>query len=250
MKAKCITSSFIIILVIFCSCRQAETKTESEKSVVSSVAVSLTEAQKEQGWQLLFDGTSMDAWRTFRDAENNSWEVVDGTLHCKPFDVADKRADLITKQQYANFEVTFEWKIAPQSNSGVMFRVTEEYEQPFFSGPEYQLLDDGGYPGEVAPENFTGGNYAMHAPENKEVNPLGEWNSSRLVVDGTHVEHWLNGSKVVDYEINSDDWNRRKEAGKWKDEKGYAASSKGHIDLQDHGQEVWFRNILIRPLGE
>lgn len=253
MKEKYI---LIVFTLLIASCKPSENKesTAEDEYVTghanpsNAPAAQLTEQQKAEGWRLLFDGTSMEGWRTFKNMQNNSWEVVDGTLHCKPFEQADKRADLVTKEQYDNFDLVFEWKIAPQSNSGVMFRVSEEYDQPYFTGPEYQLLDDGGYPGEVKPENFTGGNYDMHAPVNKTLNPIGEWNISRLVVDGDHVEHWLNGDKVVEYDINSDDWKKRKAASKWKDEKGYAVPAKGYIDLQDHSHEVWFRNIMIRSL--
>lgn len=241
---------FCIFLSYIVGCKPSEKKsdTSEEMYVLQQQPVQLTEAQKKEGWQLLFDGTSMNGWRTFKNQESNSWEVVNGTLHCKPFDEADKRADLITTRQFDNFDLIFEWKIAPQSNSGVMFRVTEEYDQPYFTGPEYQLLDDEGYPGEVKPENLSGGNYDMHAPENKKLNPIGEWNKSRLVVNGNHVEHWLNGDKVVEYDINSDDWKKRKAVSKWNDVTGYAVPAKGHIDLQDHSHEVWFRNIMIRPL--
>ena len=96
--------------------------------------------------------------------------------------------------------------------------------------------------------NFTGGNYDMHAPVNKKLNPVGEWNTSKLVVNGAQVEHWLNGEKVVAYEIGSDDWTKRRAASKWNDMPGYAAATKGHLDFQDHAHEVWFKNIMVKPL--
>lgn len=196
----------------------------------------------------LFNEKDLTGWRFFKNKTNDSWEVVDGTLHSKPFDVAEKRADLITESQYENFELSFEWKIASQSNTGVMFRVTEAFDEPYLSGPEYQIIDDHG-PGERKKEQLTGANYDMHAaPDNKVLNPTGDWNSSRLVVFGNHVEHWLNGKQLFAYEIGSDDWQKRKAASKWNDVKGYAASTKGHVVLQDHGSEAWFRNITIKPL--
>ncbi|MBX2947444.1 MAG: DUF1080 domain-containing protein [Cyclobacteriaceae bacterium] len=198
----------------------------------------------------LFDGHSLTGWRIFKNKENNSWEVVDGTLHCKPFadTGANFRSDLITEEQFQNFELTFEFKIAAQANSGVMFRVSEDYDQTYSTGPEYQIIDDTGYPGQLAEENKTACNYAMHVAENKVLKPIDEWNEGKIVADGNHIKHWLNGTQVVAYELYSTDWTTRKEASKWKDFPGYATVKKGHIALQDHGNEVWFRNISIKVL--
>ena len=236
----------ILLLTSLAACGPKKTETSSTTS-----ANQLTEQQKTDGWKLLFDGTSMKGWRTFKNTENDSWEVLDGMLHCKAFsDTAEnKRADLITTDQYQSFELAFDWKISFQGNSGVMFHVTEEYDVPYGSGPEYQIIDDVGYPGELKPENKTGGNYDMHIPaENKKMNPAREWNSSKIVVNGNHVEQWLNGSKVLAYDLGSADWKKRVSASKWKDFPGYGLAKTGHIDLQDHGNEVWFRNIFIKVL--
>lgn len=202
------------------------------------------------GWKVLFDGTTLNGWRTFKNLPNDSWEVSDGTLHCKPFNEngENKRADLITEEQFENFELELEWKISPQGNSGIMFRVSEEFEQPYLSGPEYQVLDDLNYPGEVKPTNMTASNYDMHVAEGKVLKPVGEWNLTKIVVNGNSVEHWLNGNKVLSYELGSADWQARKDSSKWKEVAGYGASARGHICLQDHGNEVWYRNIKIRSL--
>src|SRR5262249_3895393 len=120
--------------------------------------------------------------------------------------------------------------------------------QPYFSGPEYQAMDDAGYPGKPTDKQLTGANYDMHAAPAAKPNAVGQWNQSKLVVNGNHVEHWLNGTKVLEYELQSDDWNKRKAGSKWKDEKGYGMAKKGHIDFQDHDHEVWFRNIKIKVL--
>lgn len=248
---KTLSTSLLALIFLIAGCKQTGQKTTGEtKEEPTGVAAlnALSDKQVEEGWMLLFDGQTESGWRTFKNQENDSWEVSHGTLHCKPFEQAEKRADLVTVDQYDNFELAFEWRISPQGNSGVMFRVTEDYDQPFFTGPEYQLLDDGGYPGEVKDVNFSGGNYDMHAPINKTLMPLGEWNTSRIVATGNHVEHWLNGTKVVEYEIGSDDWNKRKANSKWNDVEGYGVPKKGYIDLQDHSHEAWFRNIMIRTL--
>jgi hypothetical protein len=244
--------ALLLTLVILFACqpgKQVEEKTETADQPADTNNV-LTEQQKADGWVLLFDGTTMNGWRTFKNLPNNSWEVADGALHCKPFveGGVNERADLITEEQYENFEFAFQWMISPQGNSGVMFRVSEAYNEPYATGPEYQVLDDEGYPGEVRDVNFSGGNYDMHTPENRTLRPVGEWNDGKIVVNGDHVEHWLNGIKVVDYDLNSADWTARRDASKWKDFPAYATIKKGHLDLQDHGNEVWFRNLMIKVL--
>ncbi|MFZ6002192.1 MAG: 3-keto-disaccharide hydrolase [Bacteroidota bacterium] len=232
---------------------KTETTTETEPAQAADVTPlpTLTEEQTAQGWRILFDGTTTNGWKIFKDRKNNSWEVVNGTLHCKaPSEVAgvdNERSDLMTVEQFENFELSLEWKLAAQSNSGIIFRVTEEYEQPYFTGPEYQLIDDQGYP-EEKDVHLTGANYDVHAVPNKKMNKLGEWNHTKIVANGNKVEHWLNGEKILEYEIGSADWTQRKNASKWKDVVGYCVPKSGHIDLQDHGGEAWFRNIMIRPL--
>lgn len=209
----------------------------------------LTAQETADGWKLLFNGRDTAGWRFYKNKENNSWEVVDGTLHCKPMVGNEKRSDIMTVDQYGNFELSLDWKVSPRGNSGVMFRVTEEFDEPYLSGPEYQVIDDKEYPDKLTDLQLTAANYDMHAaPADKPMKPVGEWNNSRLVVNGNHVEHWLNGAKMLEYDINSEDWKKRKEKSKWKDAKGYGIAPRGHIDLQDHGAEVWFRNIKIKAL--
>jgi len=235
------------------ACGAKKTETAADTVAVAPpvmAANALTEEQAAEGWKLLFDGQTMNGWRTFKNKEQNTWEVTDGTLHCKsPEDsTADKRADLMTNDQYENFELAFDWKIAPTHNSGVMFHVTEEYDVPYGSGPEYQLIDEKGYPGELKPTQLAGANYDMQVAENKTLHPAGEWNSTKIVVNGAHVEHWLNGGKVLEYELWSDAWKKQVAGSKWKEFPGYGLAKKGHIDFQDHGGEVWFRNVMIKPL--
>ncbi len=242
-------SLLLITLFIQCSPKKKDEKTAINAS--SATAAQLSEQQKAEGWQLLFDGQSTNGWQIFKARENNTWEVIDGTLHCKALDesvsgVGDKRSDIMTSAEFENFELAFDWKISPEGNTGVMFRVTEEFEQPYYTGPEYQLMDDPAFPNET-PDHLTGSNYAMHPAGKTKIKPAGEWNSSRLIVNKNHVEHWLNGDKVVEYELNSPEWLALKKAGKWNEATGYGAATKGHIVLQDHGSESWFRNIMIKP---
>jgi len=245
----------VLAAVIFGACDSKKNGAEDQgedNATTTAETVSdnqLTEAEKADGWKLLFNGQNMDGWKTYKNNENDSWEVVDGTLHCKPDTLAKKRADILTVDQYASFDLTFDWKVAPHDNSGVIYRATEEFEQPYLSGPEYQVIDDKGYPDKLTTTQTSASNYDMHAaPDNKSINPPGEWNTGRIVANGNHVEHWLNGTKVVEYEINSDDWKKRKAGSKWSDAKGYGIAPQGHIDLQDHGGEVWYKNIKIKTL--
>lgn len=240
----------ITVFLVQCSSKKQEETTATTIEVAP--ASQLTEQQKAEGWQLLFDGQTTNGWQIFKARENNTWEVIDGTLHCKALDetvtgVGDKRADIMTTDEYENFELSFDWKIGVQGNSGVMFRVTEEFEQPYYSGPEFQLMDDAGFPNETA-NHLNGSNYGMHPAGKTNTKPAGEWNTSKLVANKNHVEHWLNGDKVVEYELNSPEWMAIKKAGKWNEAARYGAASKVHIVLQDHGSEAWFRNVMIKPM--
>lgn len=243
------------IAVCACQPKKQHEGGPADSVAVDTVAATNTENQlpdslSSSGWKALFDGTSTKGWRFFKNKENNSWEVSDGTLHCKPFvdNAENKRSDIITNGQYENFELLFTWKISAQGNSGVMFHVSEEFDEPYASGPEYQVIDDKGYPGELQDNQLTGANYGLDAPSSNVVKPVGEWNESKLVVNKKHVEHWLNGTKVVEYELGSDAWKKGKATGKWKDFPGYGLSATGHIAFQDHSQEVWFKNIFLKPL--
>ena len=210
----------------------------------------LTEKEKKEGWQLLFDGNNMNGWSTYKNKPTNSWEVSKGELHCKGSvtDKTDKRSDLITKNQYDNFELSIEWKISKAGNSGILYHVTEDYDAPYLSGPEYQLIDDDGFPEKLEDWQKTGADYAMYTTTSRPTKPIGEYNITKIVVNGSHREYWLNGVKVLEFEAWTPDWNKRKMEGKWKDAPGYGMAKTGFICLQDHGSEIWFRNIKIKKL--
>ena len=207
-------------------------------------------ANEHTGYHTLFDGKTMDGWRSYQNKPQDSWSVVDGMLYCKGSltDKSDKRADLITTKQYENFDFSIDWKISPQGNSGIIYLATEEFPTSYLSGPEYQIIDDKNFPEKLEDWQKTGANYAMNAAPSANPKPVGEWNNTRIVVNKGHVEHWLNGEKIVEYQLGSDDWQKKKAEGKWKDAVGYGKSTKGHIALQDHGSEAWFKNIKIKEL--
>jgi hypothetical protein len=219
------------------------------KTRLLSFALVLTLAGAAQKPVAIFDGKTLAGWRSYQHKPVDSWQASDGMLFNKGNKDPDvKHADLITEKEYENFELSLDWKIAPGSNSGVLYMVTEEFTASYHSGPEYQLIDDTGYPGKLEDWQKTGANYAMDVPMINATRPAGEWNRTVIKVNKGHVEHWLNGKKVVEYELWSDAWKQHKLSGKWKDTPGYGLAKKGHIALQDHGGEVWFKNITIREL--
>ncbi len=211
---------------------------------------SLTKTEKKEGWKLLFDGKTMNGWRVYQNKTATSWEVANGELHARGSvtDKTDKRSDIITTDQYDNFELSIDWKISKQGNSGIMYHVTEEFDAAYKSGPEYQIIDDIGFPEHLEEWQKTGADYAMHLTTSRPTKPVGEYNHTVIKVNGTHVEHWLNGVKIVEFEAWTPEWNALKAKGKWKDAPGYGLAKKGYIALQDHGSEVWFKNIKLRKL--
>ena len=215
----------------------------------------LTPAEKAAGWQLLFDGTSKAGWHAYNKQSDEFW-TIEGcslkTVGTKDNYGADTRADLVTDAEFTNFELSLEWKATKGGNSGVIDGIIEDAKYPttWLTGPEYQLLDDVGFPEKVKPYQKAGSNYAMQAPDEskKVLKPVGEWNTTTIVVNGTHVEHWLNGQKILQFERWTPEWTREKESGKWKDAPDYGMAKTGRIAIQDHGSIFWFRNVKIRPI--
>jgi hypothetical protein len=207
----------------------------------------LTAKEKKEGWKLLFDGTTMNGWRTYQNKQTDNWDVKNGELYCKTEGVT-KRADLITADKYENYELQIDWKISPKKNSGIIYMVTEDNGATYESGPEYQLIDDLGYPAKLDDKQLSGSNYDMNAPSEKVAKPAGEFNHTKIVINKGHVEHWLNGTKVVDYQLWTPEWEKTKANSKWKDVKTYGMSKTGYIALQDHGGGVAFKNIKLKPL--
>ena len=204
----------------------------------------LTPEETEGGWRLLFDGRTTAGWRGYRSEDMpEGWQVLDGALTR----VAGG-GDIVTTDQYEDFELALEWKLAEGGNSGIMFHVTEEAEETYHTGPEMQVLDDERHVDGQNPLTSAGSNYGLHAPSQKTMKPAGEWNEARLRVQDGRVEHWLNGVKVVEYELGSPDWEQRVAGSKFSEWPGYGRAGKGHIALQDHGDWVAYRNIRVRPL--
>jgi hypothetical protein len=214
----------------------------------------LSAAEKAAGWVLLFDGSTMKGWHGYNGQKTPAWSIADCSLHSAGTEGnygSDLRADIATDQEYTNFELSLEWKASKGGNSGVMYGVVEDpkYKAAWMTGPEYQFIDDVGFPDKLEEWQKAGANYAMHvANAQKQLKPVGEWNSTKIVVNGAHVEHWLNGKKVVEFERWNDEWKKLRDSGKWKEAPDYGSAAKGRIVLQDHGSAFWFRNVTLRPL--
>ena len=214
----------------------------------------LSSAEKSAGWQLLFDGKDTSGWHGYNGQSTKSWVTEDCALKTVGTEGnygSDKRADLVTDREFTNFEISIDWKATRGGNSGIMYAVVEDrkYDAPWKTGPEYQLIDDVGFPEKLEPWQLAGADYAMHLPnKEKRLKPVGEWNNTRILVNGTHVEHWLNGKKILEFERWTDEWKKLRDAGKWKEAPDYGLAKTGRIALQDHGSVFWFRNVKIRPL--
>lgn len=204
----------------------------------------LTPAERKAGWQALFDGQTTAGWRGYRtNSMPAGWQVVDGALTR-----VDSAGDIITANQYGNFELALEWQVARGGNSGIFYRVSEDGEYPWRSGLEMQVLDDAEHPDGRSPLTSAGALYGIYPAPRGVVRPAGEWNAVRIVSQGNHVEHWLNGVKVVEAELGSPDWEARVKQSKFAKMPRYGRNGSGHIGLQDHGDRVAYRNIKIHAL--
>ncbi|HEX2219934.1 MAG TPA: DUF1080 domain-containing protein [Gemmatimonadales bacterium] len=214
-----------------------------ESSMAVSDQIDTRGEPSDTGWRPLLD-ESAAAWRGYRsDRLPAGWQVVDGALTR-----VAKAGDIVTREQFQDFELTLEWKVAPGGNSGVFYRVIEapELKWPWQSGPEAQVLDDAGHRDGARPETSAGACYGLYPVPRGVARPAGEWNEMQIVVQGSHVEHWLNGRRVVAYELGSAEWEERVGRSKFADLPSYGRATRGHIALQDHGDWVAYRNIRIR----
>ena len=233
---------FLVVAVLFTACENHNV---------------LTDAEKAAGWELLFDGKTLDGWRDYNGTEvTGIWVVEDGTLAALGLG-ADEFGYIVTDKIYENFILTFDWKVSEGGNSGVFYHVVERphVDVPYATGPEYQILDDLGFPAKHPDFTLQGyycvaANYAMHPTDSGTVNlrPSCKWNTSKIVFDNGYVEHWLNDVKVLEFDAWSEDWFARKNSGKWDNFPEYGIARKGVFSLQDHGDRVWYRNMKVLEL--
>jgi 3-keto-disaccharide hydrolase len=237
-------------------------------SLLQSSPNTLTSTERSSGWRLLFDGRTLSGWRGlgYDTVPTAHWVVVNASIKKIPSGdvprVADGRplagGDLMTRDSFADFELSFEWKVTQGANSGVKYNVSEAMSmaQGGTGGPshsalgfEYQILDDDRHEDAKLASHRAGALYDLVAPnERKRLRPVGQWNRSRVVVRGSHGEHWLNGEKVVEFDLGTAHMDSLLAASKYKTIPGFGERRRGHIVLQDHGDEVYFRDIKVRPL--
>jgi hypothetical protein len=232
------------LALVVAGCTQMGNSVPAASSTASG-ATPLTAEQRAAAWRPLFDGTSTSAWRGYKDqAFPAGWTIVDGILT-----KSGSAHDIMTKDQFGNFELAFDWKLQPGGNAGVFYRATEEYDHIYWSAPEYQLLDDAGHPDGKSRLTSAGADYAVYPSPAGVVKPGGEWNSTLIVANGNRIQHWMNGQKLLEYEVGSADWEAKVKASKFADYPHYGRAPSGHIGIQgDHDGTLWLRNIRIREI--
>lgn len=204
----------------------------------------LTAAERAAGWHRLFDGTTTAGWRGWgMDSMPAGWQAVDGALTR-----VGPAADIVTRERFRNFELALEWSVRAGGNSGIFYRASEDDDAIYWTAPELQVLDDAGHPNGQDRLTAAGSVFGLYPAPAGAVKPAGEWNQTRIVVNGTQVEHWLNGVKLAEYEFGSADWEARVQASKFAPHVHFGKNAEGYIGLQDHGDWVAYRNIKIRVL--
>lgn len=239
--------SLLLLLSIFgCNSEKSENSNKEEIAAPEIIHNNLTKAEKSEGWKLLFDGKTTNNWRAYQKENfpEGGWIVKDGELH-----VEKGGGDIITNEQFGNFELKMDFLLSDTANSGIFYLVIEEPEMAIWqNAPEYQVLDNQTYIdmyGDMS-THLTAENYDLQAAAEDYTNPIGEWNTARILHDNGHVEHWLNGKKTIEYDIDSEEWNSLVAKSKFAEYPKFGKAEKGHIGLQDHGHLVKFRNMKIR----
>ena len=215
----------------------------------------LTETQKKDGWQLMFDGTSTKGWHSFNNKTNASaWKAADGTLFMEPFNADSTRnrnaGDIISDEEFENFHFKTDWKVSSKGNSGIIFYAQEDpkYRYSYYTGPEMQVLDNNGHPDAKIIKHRAGDLYDLISGAPETVKPAGEWNTAEIIANKGSLEFYLNGTKVVATTMWDDNWRNMIANSKFKTMSDFGTFRKGRICIQDHGDKVWFRNIMIKRL--
>jgi hypothetical protein len=233
-------------LVFAAACAQAAPPKDKAAHASAAATNTLTAAEKSAGWKLLFDGKDFTGWRIYRGAEVAApWSIDNGAIT-----VSGPGKDIITTDEYGDFELSVDWKISPAGNSGIIYMVKEDPAAPetYNTGPEMQVLDNERHADGKLPSHRAGALYDLVAPTKAAAKPVGEWNTARIKVSHGRIEHWLNGVKVVESPYGDDKWRAMVAGSKFKSMPLFGKASAGHIALQDHGDQVWYRNIKIRKL--
>lgn len=236
----------VILLTIACGEQNKSSSARSSDNTLSKTEI-------KNGWKLLFDGKTTSGWRAYNGpAIPAGWSIEDGALKTSGTAHDAIGGDIIYgAEPFDNFELEVDWKLSKGGNSGIFYHVVEgkQYHAPYETGPEYQVIDDVGFPEKLEDWQKVGVDYAMYTPETEKImKPVGEWNHSRIVFTPQKAEYYLNGKLTVSFVPWSEDWQKRRTTGKWHDYPDYGKAKSGLIGLQDHGSPVWFKNIKIRKL--
>ena len=251
--------STIFAILLLWQCSDSKNNVGSKPTSINQIANNtLTETEKAAGWKLLFDGKTTNGWRNFKKQTiGSSWIIEDEAIVLNAqqkdgggWQVKDG-GSIITDEKYENYELNLEWKIGKCGNSGIIYNVVEgdKYEEVWHTGLEMQVLDNTCHPDAKIKTHRAGDLYDMISCKNETVKPAGQWNQVRLIINNGKVEHWLNGSKVVEFEMFTDKWTQMIANSKFQDRPDFGKARKGHISLQDHGDRVHYRNIKIKELA-
>lgn len=221
-------------------------------SIYTMAQNTLTAKEKKEGWKLLFDGKTTTGWRNYNsNTLGAGWKAVNGTLALdNSVTQREERGDIVTNDEYENFELSLEWKIDSCGNSGIIFNVIEDpkHDATYYTGPEMQVLDNTCHPDAKIEKHQAGDLYDLIKSKKETVKPAGQWNVSRIISRKGKYEFWLNGTKVVEFTMHTPKWDALVAGSKFKAWPDFGKATKGHIALQDHGDNVWFRNIKIKEL--
>jgi 3-keto-disaccharide hydrolase len=239
-----------LLAIVACNNASDTSTTPSDTSATTTKTDSPSTAASE--WVSLFDGNSTSGWHTYGiTTVASTWKVDSGALHLVPPKDKKESGDLVTNDSYENFHLKLEWKIAPKGNSGIIFLVNEDtaqYKKTYNTGPEMQVLDNNGHPDAKIIKHRAGDLYDLITSSKEVVKPAGEWNQAEVMINNGKLDLVLNGTNVVSTTLWDDNWNKMIAGSKFKDMPGFAKSHSGKIALQDHGDEVWYRNITIKKL--
>jgi hypothetical protein len=236
---------FSQLALLVAGCAPVQNSVPDTSATSTSGATSVTAEQRAAGWRPLFDGSSTSAWRGYKSQTFPSgWKIVDGVLT-----KSGSVEDIMTRDQFGNFQLAFDWKLSPGGNAGVFYRGTEEYDKIYWSAPEYQLLDDAGHPDGQSRLTSAGADYGLYPSPAGVVKPAEQWNSTLIVAEGNRIQHWLNGQKLLEYEVGSPDWEAKYKASKFVTYPNYGRAKQGYIAIQgDHDGTLSIRNIRIREI--
>lgn len=250
---------FLMVIAISCTllaCQQGKTKTDASGDSSDAMNTDNTNMQNDSGWVSLFDGQSLKGWHTYgRDSAGSAWSIDKGAIHlnasAKDRYQTKGGGDLVSNDEYGDFDLKLEWNISKNGNSGIIFYVNEDttkYKETWNTGLEMQVLDNNGHPDGKIPKHRAGNLYDLIAASPETVKPPGQWNQAEIKSQNGKLNFFLNGTNVVSTTLWDDNWKKMLSASKFKTMPAFSTYKTGHIALQDHGNDVWYRNIMVRKL--